>query len=76
MTPCWRRRRQAPPDLANPTQPDWPEADFIVGNPPFIGGKDIRAELGGDYAEPVARQSQRTRFGRLRHAMVGPAHVS
>ncbi len=29
----------------------WPEAEFIVGNPPFIGGKDIRRELGGGYAE-------------------------
>ena len=27
----------------------WPDADFIVGNPPFIGGKDIRAELGDGY---------------------------
>ncbi|MGB7405075.1 MAG: DNA methyltransferase [Pacificimonas sp.] len=41
------------PDLENPRQPDWPEAEFIVGNPPFIGGKDIRAELGGDYAEAL-----------------------
>ncbi|MGI8611156.1 MAG: class I SAM-dependent DNA methyltransferase, partial [Sphingomicrobium sp.] len=41
------------PDLANPRQPDWPEADFIVGNPPFIGGKGIRSELGGDYAEAL-----------------------
>lgn len=23
-------------------QAKWPEADFVVGNPPFIGGKDIR----------------------------------
>ena len=23
----------------------WPEADFIVGNPPFIGGKDRHADL-------------------------------
>jgi hypothetical protein len=30
-------------------QQKWPEADFIVGNPPFIGGKDIRAELGDGY---------------------------
>ena len=36
--------------LRNPTQPAWPEADFIVGNPPFIGGKDIRSRLGEDYA--------------------------
>ncbi len=31
-------------------RPEWPEAEFIVGNPPFIGGKDIRARLGDDYA--------------------------
>lgn len=29
----------------------WPEVEFIVGNPPFIGGKDMRAELGDGYAE-------------------------
>lgn len=28
----------------------WPEADFIVGNPPFIAGKDLRAELGDGYS--------------------------
>jgi hypothetical protein len=37
----------------NPRQPAWPEADFIVGNPPFIGGKDIRAQLGGAYTEAL-----------------------
>jgi hypothetical protein len=37
-------------DLENPRAADWPEADYIVGNPPFIGGKDVRAKLGGDYA--------------------------
>jgi hypothetical protein len=30
-------------------QAKWPDADFIVGNPPFIGGKDIRSELGDGY---------------------------
>ena len=35
----------------NPRPADWPEAEFIVGNPPFIGGKDMRAELGDGYAE-------------------------
>ncbi len=29
----------------NARRPDWPETDYIVGNPPFIGGKDIRAAL-------------------------------
>ena len=35
----------------NPRPASWPEADFIVGNPPFIGGKDMRQELGDGYAE-------------------------
>ncbi|MEO8811924.1 MAG: DNA methyltransferase, partial [Caulobacteraceae bacterium] len=33
----------------NPRLPAWPEAEFIVGNPPFTGGKDIRAEQGDAY---------------------------
>lgn len=37
-------------ELPNPRRPDWPEADYIVGNPPFIGGKDIRSRLGDAYA--------------------------
>src|SRR5207249_2750418 len=36
-------------DPANPREPDWPEADFVVGNPPFLGGKKMRAELGDKY---------------------------
>jgi hypothetical protein len=35
----------------NPRPAPWPEAEFIIGNPPFIGGKDIRQELGDGYAE-------------------------
>ncbi|WP_333783833.1 class I SAM-dependent DNA methyltransferase [Rhizobium etli] len=37
----------------NASRPDWPMADFIVGNPPFIGGKDIRGRLLGGYAEAL-----------------------
>ena len=36
------------PAGAKPTP--WPEADFIVGNPPFVAGKDMRDELGDGYA--------------------------
>ncbi|MDD9910495.1 MAG: class I SAM-dependent DNA methyltransferase [Ahrensia sp.] len=36
---------------SNPRPAKWPEVEFIVGNPPFIGGKDMRAELGDGYAE-------------------------
>ncbi|MDA0266368.1 MAG: N-6 DNA methylase, partial [Cyanobacteria bacterium] len=32
---------------------DWPKADAIIGNPPFLGGSRIRLELGDDYAEKV-----------------------
>ncbi len=28
---------------------EWPHADAIVGNPPFLGGNKIRRELGADY---------------------------
>ena len=34
-------------------RPEWPQAEFIVGNPPFIGGKDLRARLGDAYAEAL-----------------------
>jgi hypothetical protein len=33
----------------------WPAADFIVGNPPFIGGKDIRSELGDGYVAALRK---------------------
>jgi hypothetical protein len=36
-----------------PRRPNWPPAEFIVGNPPFIGGKDIRARLGDAYLEAL-----------------------
>ena len=39
----------------NPRPAAWPEAEFIVGNPPFIGGKDMRAELGDGCAEAAWR---------------------
>ena len=28
---------------------DWPKVDVIIGNPPFLGGKKQRRELGDDY---------------------------
>jgi len=31
----------------------WPEADFVVGNPPFLGNKRMRAALGHGYAEAL-----------------------
>lgn len=37
----------------NPRKADWPQADFIVGNPPFIGNKRMRDALGDGYADAL-----------------------
>lgn len=34
-------------------EPEWPGADVIVGNPPFLGDKKMRAELGDDYTREL-----------------------
>jgi hypothetical protein len=37
-----------------PRRPEWPEADYIVGNPPFIGkGEPMREALGDHYVEAL-----------------------
>jgi hypothetical protein len=40
-------------DPENPAEPRWPEAEFIVGNPPFLGDKKMRSELGDPYVEKL-----------------------
>ncbi|MCI0588410.1 MAG: class I SAM-dependent DNA methyltransferase [Planctomycetes bacterium] len=42
-------------DPANPREPDWPGADVIVGNPPFLGGKLLRTNLGDEYVDALFR---------------------
>ncbi|MDO9612563.1 MAG: class I SAM-dependent DNA methyltransferase, partial [Serpentinimonas sp.] len=37
----------------NPRQAVWPQADFIVGNPPFIGASTMRAALGDGYVDAL-----------------------
>ena len=37
----------------NPRKAAWPRADFVVGNPPFIGNWTMRALLGDGYAETL-----------------------
>lgn len=34
-------------------EPVWPEAEFIVGNPPFVGNTRMRATLGDTYTETL-----------------------
>jgi type II restriction/modification system DNA methylase subunit YeeA len=43
-------------DLSQPAKPresEWPDADVIVGNPPFLGGKLMRRGLGDDYVDAL-----------------------
>ena len=43
-------------DLATGTEPAWPAVDVIVGNPPFLGGNKIRAELGNKYVTALFKR--------------------
>ena len=43
------------------TEPDWPEADVVIGNPPFLGDKLLLRHLGNDYVSRL----RRTYAGRL-----------
>jgi hypothetical protein len=45
VVPQWR--------YVNPRAAEWPAADFIVGNPPFIGSKRMRAALGDGYVDAI-----------------------
>ncbi len=42
-------------DPEHPKEPAWPEAEFIVGNPPFLGGKLLRTNLGDEYVDSIFR---------------------
>lgn len=43
--PVWQYQHARPAD--------WPPADFIVGNPPFIGASTMRAALGDGYVQAL-----------------------
>ena len=42
-------------DPDHPNEPEWPQVDFIVGNPPFLGGKLLRSNLGDEYVDAMFR---------------------
>ena len=37
----------------SPVPASWPEAEFVVGNPPFLGGHQMRESLGDEYVETL-----------------------
>ena len=48
--------RDAVLDLSDPTapkEPEWPEAYAIIGNPPFIGIRRMRTNLGDEYVDAL-----------------------
>jgi len=50
-----------PLNSASDTEAEWPEAEFVVGNPPFLGGSKILRVLGNDYVSQL-RQIYSTRL--------------
>ena len=42
-------------DRSNPKEPEWPEAEFIVGNPPFLGFKSFGESLNASYRSTLRR---------------------
>jgi hypothetical protein len=48
----------------DPRPASWPDVHFIIGNPPFIGGKNLRRELGPGYVDALWHVRQ----GRFRSA--------
>ena len=42
-------------DYKDPRRAEWPQADYIVGNPPFIGASRMRDALGDGYTESLRK---------------------
>jgi hypothetical protein len=56
----------------NPRKAEWPEADFMVGNPPFIGARGCARPSATATPRPCARLARGARIRRLRHVLVAP----
>lgn len=39
--------------VGKPMEPEWPQADCIIGNPPFLGGHLLRQRLGDKYVDSL-----------------------
>ncbi len=42
-------------EYINPRKAEWPEADYVVGNPPFIGTSKMRESLGDGYTITIRK---------------------
>jgi len=42
-------------EAGRPVEPAWPPADVIIGNPPFLGDRRMRGELGDEYVNDLRK---------------------
>lgn len=42
-------------EKGSPVEPEWPDADVIIGNPPFLGDKKMREGLGDKYVDDLRK---------------------
>ena len=42
-------------DKGQAIEPEWPETDFIIGNPPFLGSRKMRPALGDEYCDSLLK---------------------
>jgi type II restriction/modification system DNA methylase subunit YeeA len=45
-------------EQGKPIEPEWPKVDVIIGNPPFLGDKKMRGEMGDKYVEDIRETFQ------------------
>ncbi|MEY2860459.1 MAG: hypothetical protein RL392_917, partial [Pseudomonadota bacterium] len=48
----------APAPQSPATEASWPRASVVIGNPPFLGDKKMRSELGDDYTTTLRKVYQ------------------
>lgn len=51
-------------DPKNPKEPEWPKAEFIVGNPPFLGNRLMSAYFDPGYIEALSKVYEQRMGGR------------
>jgi len=51
-------------DPEHPKEPEWPKADFIVGNPPFLGNRLMSAHFSQDYINALSMAYEQRLGGR------------
>ena len=42
-------------ESGKPIEPEWPDVDVVIGNPPFLGNRKMRPELGNDYCDALLK---------------------